>query len=88
VFFFKHIVKRAIGDVDNYTASEFINETLGNTDKVKRREHKGFNYNHLVETISDYFEIVEVSGHPLTLAPASLNFGIGIIGKSKQWNDV
>ena len=72
-----------MGDTQSYTVSEFINETLGNTDKVKRREHKGFNYNTLVAEISDYFEIVEVSGFPLAFAPASLNFGIGIIGKSE-----
>jgi 2-polyprenyl-3-methyl-5-hydroxy-6-metoxy-1,4-benzoquinol methylase len=83
VLFFKHIVKRLFGDIDSYTASEFINGVLGNTDKVKRREHKGFNYNNLVAEVSDYFELIEVSGHPFGFAPASLNFGIGIIGKSK-----
>ncbi len=90
VFFLKHIVKRLFGDAEKYTVSEFINETLGNTDKVKRFEfsHKGFNYKNLIATISDYFEIVEVSGHPLAFAPASLNFGIGIIGKSRQQKNV
>lgn len=83
VFFFKHIVKRLFGEADNYTVSEFINETIGNTDKVTRREHKGFNYNKLVAQIADCFDIVEVSGIPLAFAPASLNFNIGIIGKSK-----
>jgi len=83
VFFFKHIVKWLFGDTQSYTVSEFLNETLGNTDKVERRGHKGFNYNKLVVQISNYFEIIEVSGHPLAFAPASLNFGIGIIGKSK-----
>ncbi len=85
VFFFKHIVKYLLrGDTYNYTLNEFINETLGNTEKVQRKTHKGFNYNDLVTTISDYFEIIEVSGHPLTFAPPSLNFGVGIIGKRKQ----
>jgi 2-polyprenyl-3-methyl-5-hydroxy-6-metoxy-1,4-benzoquinol methylase len=86
VFLFKHVMKRLFGDAESYTFSEFINETLGNTDKVKRREHKGFNYNKLVLQISDYFEIVEVSGHPFAFAPASLNFGIGVIGKSKYYS--
>lgn len=85
VFFFKHIVKLLLGgDPYNYTLKEFIYETLGNTEKVQRSTHKGFNYNDLVTTISDYFEIIEISGLPLTFAPASLNFGIGIIGKPKQ----
>ena len=83
VFFLKYIVKRLFGDTDSYTINEFMNEVLGNTDKVNRREHKGFNYNKLVEQVSEYFEIIEVSGHPLTFAPPSLNFGIGIIGRSK-----
>jgi len=88
VFFFKYIVKRLFGDTDSYTTSEFINEILGNTDNVKRREHKGFNYNKLVAQVSNYFEIIEVSGHPLGFAPASLNFGIGIIGRSKYQKNV
>jgi hypothetical protein len=85
VFFFKYIAKYLSGgDPDNYTFNEFVNETLGNTAKVQRHEHKGFNHNDLARTISNYFEIIEISGHPLTFAPASLNFGIGIIGKCKQ----
>jgi len=85
VFFFKHIVKFLLrGDTYSYTLIEFMNETLGNTEKVQRGTHKGFNYNDLVTTISDYFEIIEVSGHPLAFAPASLNFGVGIIGKRKK----
>lgn len=83
VFILKYIAKLLFGDADNYTAREFINEALGNTDKVKRREHKGFNYNKCVAQISDYFEIVEISGHPLKFFPVSLNFGVGIIGKRK-----
>jgi len=88
VFFFKHIVKKVFGDTDSYTISEFINEVAGNTRNVKRREHKGFNYNNLVAEVSEYFEIREVSGHPLGFAPTSLNFGIGVIGKSKYKHNV
>ncbi len=88
VFFFKYIVKRLFGDSYNYTISEVINETLGHTDKVKRNQHKGFNYNNLVAQVSDYFEVIEVSGYPLAFAPVSLNFGIGIIGKIKQQRNV
>jgi len=73
-----------LGDTYSYTFNEFINETPGNTEKVQRSTHKGFNHNNLVTTISDYFEIIEISGHPLTFAPARLNFGVGIIGKPKQ----
>jgi 2-polyprenyl-3-methyl-5-hydroxy-6-metoxy-1,4-benzoquinol methylase len=84
VFFFKHIAKKLFfGDAESYTVSEFINETLGNTDKVKRIDHKGFNYKQLITQMSDYFDIVEISGFPLAFAPTSLNFSIGIIGKSK-----
>ena len=88
VFFFKHIVKRLFGDTDSYTTIEFMNEILGRTDNVTRCEHKGFNYNKLVSQVSDYFEIIEVSGHPLGFAPAILNFGIGIIGRSNFQKNV
>lgn len=88
VFLLKHITKRLLGgDTGSYTLSELVHETLGNTDKVERWDHKGFNYKNLIVQISDYFEIVEVSGHPLTFAPADLNFGIGIIGKSRARHD-
>lgn len=84
VFLSKYIVKGLFGDAESYTLGELVNASFGNTEKVKRNEHKGFNYKNLIATMAEYFEIIEVSGHPLTYAPASLNFGIGIIGKSKQ----
>lgn len=83
VFFFKYLGKRIFGDSQNYTIKEFINEVLGNTNKVERNQHKGFNYNDILVQISEYFEIIEISGHPLTFAPTCLNFGVGIIGKKK-----
>ena len=85
VFFFKYIIKRIFGNSGNYTYTlrEFLNESLGNTENVERNQHKGFNYKLLVSQISDHFEIIEVSGHPLSFMPARFNFGIGIIGKSK-----
>lgn len=84
VFFFKHLAKLMLrGDAYDYTFAEFINQTLGNTDKVRRDSHKGFSYKKLLETVSEYFEIIEVSGHPLAFAPPSLNFGVGVIAKRK-----
>lgn len=85
VFFFKYLAKKLMGgDVRHYSFSEFINATLGNMDKVERDEHKGFNYREMIEAISTYFDIVEVSGHPITFAPAILNFGVGIIGTPRR----
>lgn len=85
VFFFKYIIKTVLtGDTSDYTFKEFVNASLGNTDKVERGDHKGFNYDDLVAEISEYFDVIEVSGHPLGFAPASLNFGVGIIGKPRR----
>ena len=82
LFLCKHLVKRCFKNAHHYTFSELVNQTLGNTEKVKRNEHKGFNYKSLISQISDHFEIVEVSGNPLAFMPTSLNFGVGIIAKA------
>jgi 2-polyprenyl-3-methyl-5-hydroxy-6-metoxy-1,4-benzoquinol methylase len=82
VFFGKYLIKKLFGgDVKPYTVSEFINATLGRMDKVERREHKGFDYAVLLQSISKYFEIYDVSGYPFEFLPESLNFGVGIIGR-------
>ncbi|OAD21356.1 Ubiquinone biosynthesis O-methyl transferase [Candidatus Thiomargarita nelsonii] len=73
-----------LGDVESYTVAEFINATLGKMHKVKRDEHKGFDYDLLIEDISKYFEIHRVSGIPFGLLPTFLNFGVGIIGKTRN----
>lgn len=83
VFLAKYLFKSLFGDTQKYELKEILFATMGMTDRVNRHDHKGFDYRVLVNQVSKYFDIVEVSGHPLTIAPTMLNFGIGIIGRSK-----
>jgi hypothetical protein len=48
---------------------------------VSDLEHKGFDYKNVIECVSKFFEIVEVSGYPFRFLPNFFNFGVGIIGK-------
>lgn len=84
VFLSKWLLKKIlIGDSKNYSFKEVINAFLGNMDQVSRNQHKGFDYISLIKDIQKYFDIIEISGHPFSLLPYNLCFGIGIIAKSK-----
>jgi 2-polyprenyl-3-methyl-5-hydroxy-6-metoxy-1,4-benzoquinol methylase len=83
VFFFKYLAKLAFGEVEKHTLAEFVNATLGRSDRIEHLDHKGFDYVRLQAILSEYFDIVEVSGEPFTKLPAALNFTIGIVAKKK-----
>ncbi len=68
-----------------YTSGEFWNEVFGNTSKVHRNEHKGFDYRRFVEQVSRYFDIKQVTGVPDTWMPAALSFTVGIVAVPKQF---
>ena len=70
-------------DSYRYSFSELLNSIRGRMDRVKRHEHKGFDYDALVAEVSQYFDIVEVSGIPMRSSPRAMWFGVGIIAKSK-----
>lgn len=82
----KWLAKKILSkDAEHYTFSELVNATLGRMDLVDRREHKGFDYEALIKNIEKYFDVIDVSGHPLGFLPRSLCFGIGIVAKSKGY---
>jgi 2-polyprenyl-3-methyl-5-hydroxy-6-metoxy-1,4-benzoquinol methylase len=85
VFLTKWLAKKILSrDAERYSLSELVNATLGRIDLVTRLEHKGFDYKPLVNNIGKYFDVIEVSGHPLGFLPHGFCFGIGIVTKSKQ----
>jgi hypothetical protein len=85
VFLSKWLVKKILrGDTEDYSLSEIINTILGRMNRVSRKDHKGFDYNSLINEVSKHFEVLEVSGHPMGFLPRALCFGIGIVAKSKQ----
>ena len=85
VFLLKWAVKRILSrDGYRYTWAELINATLGRMDRVARDQHKGFDFNALVQQLSKHFKVLEVSGHPMSFLPKSLCFSIGIVAAPKQ----
>ncbi|MCP3887292.1 MAG: class I SAM-dependent methyltransferase [Desulfobulbaceae bacterium] len=88
VFFFKHLVKLAMGHSRNYTFSEFCHQCLGKTEMVSnpggKGGHRGFSYKKFILQVSDHFEIISVSGIPFSKLPLAMNFGVGIVGRPKQ----
>jgi 2-polyprenyl-3-methyl-5-hydroxy-6-metoxy-1,4-benzoquinol methylase len=85
VFLTKWLVKKLLSkDAERYSISEFLNATLGRMHKVKRREHKGFDYSSLVREVEKHFKVVSVSGHPMGFLPTFLCFGVGIVGRAKE----
>jgi 2-polyprenyl-3-methyl-5-hydroxy-6-metoxy-1,4-benzoquinol methylase len=84
VFLGKWLAKKVFGkDAERYTLSEVVAATLGRMHRVRRNEHKGFDYCKLVREVSVHFDIVSVTGHPLSFLPAALCFGIGIVARSR-----
>lgn len=84
VFLSKWLAKKILrACAEPYTLSELINATLGRTDKVARREHKGFDWQKLVRQVAAHFEVVDVSGLPVEFLPPSLCLTIGIVAKSR-----
>ena len=86
-FLLKSLIKPKTGKKENYNFStmDYINITLGKTNKVERDQHKGFDYEHLIYDVRKYFDIVHISGFPITnFLPKFLCFGIGILAKSKN----
>lgn len=84
VFFVKYLVKAAFGEVERHSLAEFVNATLGRMDRVGRGHHKGFDYDWLRKVVSEYFEVIEVSGIPFSALPPSLNFTVGMVARRKQ----
>jgi hypothetical protein len=67
-----------------YTFGEFWNEVFGDTIKVHRSEHKGFDYRRFVEQVGQYFDVKQVTGVPDTWMPPALSFTVGIVAVPKR----
>jgi hypothetical protein len=84
VFLAKWIVKTVFQmNPEPYTLAEVVNALFGRTERVTRREHKGFNYRRLITQIERHFEVMAVQGFPMRL-PTSLCFGVGIVSRRKH----
>lgn len=84
VFLLKWLAKRFLnGDAHEFSFAELVNSAFYRSSRVRRNQHKGFDYRCLLAEIGRYFTVLEVSGHPLGFMPPSLCFGVGIIARSK-----
>jgi len=85
VFLVKWLAKKLLfKDARQYSLPELFNATLGRMHKVKRFQHKGFDYSALVREVEHHFELVRVSGHPMGFLPTWLCFGVGIVGRTRS----
>jgi hypothetical protein len=83
VFLAKYATKRLFGDYFHYRPSEVLAAFLGRMDRVRRDDHKGFDYEAVVRLIGKHFDLVEVSPYPFRRLPRWTGFGIGIVAKAR-----
>ncbi len=84
VFLTKYMVKAFLGSNQKYTPTEVLNATLGRLAKVPRDDHKGFDYDVLINQLREFFDVVEVEPIPFKLLPRSLGFTIGIVARTRR----
>jgi hypothetical protein len=84
VFLAKYLVKRSFGDYFHYRPIEIWGALTGRMDLVERNDHKGFDYDDMVQAIARHFDVVEVSGFPFRRLPRWANFGVGIIAAARK----
>lgn len=85
VFCGKYLAKKLLGgDAQPYSLREFLAAACGRIDRVARNEHKGFDYARFLQAFSQYADIVSVTGYPFARLPLFLNFGIGVVGKTRN----
>lgn len=86
IFLVKHMVKRLVyrdSDPVHYSWGEVVAATLRRSDRVKRDEHKGFDYRKLISEIAERFQIERVEGVPRFGLPLSLSATIGIVASPR-----
>ena len=85
VFIFKWLLKKLLGyRTEDYTWSELGYATLGRMEKVRRRDHKGFDYSGLISHVAKYFEIQSVVAIPFAWLPTWASFNVGIVGRRRN----
>lgn len=85
IFFIKHSIKKLLRMEDDlFTRAEFFYSVIGKMEHVRRREHKGFDDRAFRKLVGKYFDVISVTGICPGIYPISLNFGVGIIAKTKD----
>ncbi len=85
IFLLKHLGKIFLRyDHESYTLREIIYASLGFMSKVKRNQHKGFDYNEIIKIISKYFRVIRTEPHPFSFLPNCFGTGVGIVAKKQK----
>jgi hypothetical protein len=83
-FLAKKMIYRDSKD-EAYTFTEFCNEVLGQSQKVHRNEHKGFDYREFIRMVEKHFVIERVMGIPYYWLTPGLSFTVGIVAVPKHF---
>lgn len=82
----KEMKKIMVGaEKEPYTLAEIYWAVRGQTEKIQRFEHKGFDYRKLIALLNEHFTIVAVEGIPLRNAPM-LSAEVGIVAEPRERN--
>ncbi len=82
-FLVKHGLKQLLRYPDfPMTAAEFLYSTVGKLHRVRRLEHRGFDYVKLVHKVRQFFPHVSVEG--VGGLPLALAFTIGVVAQSHR----
>lgn len=85
VFLTKWLGKKFLGDATlRYRFSEWVAAILGRMDKVERYDHKGFDYDTLIDEIRKHFDVLRVEGVPMSMLPTWCAFTVCILAKSRD----
>ena len=80
IFLIKYITKKIVyKTVDVYSLKEIYAAVLGKMHLVKRKDHKGFDWELFVDQLRRYFTVLEIEGVQVPGIPPSLNLTIGVV---------
>lgn len=85
IFLAKYFAKKLfLGGSESYDFFEVINASLGRMSRVKRHEHKGFDWGQLREQMSEHFVIIRITGVQFSWLPVWANAQVGFVMKPKR----
>jgi hypothetical protein len=85
VFLPKWLYKRwVLRDAQGYTLRELAWAVLSQPHKIRRHEHKGFDYAVLAKQIQKHFDIVRLEGMPVKGLPLGASFHVCMLAKSRN----
>jgi len=88
LFLAKYLAKKlVVGGASDYSIEEVFNATLGRMNRVERNEHKGFDWEQLLDQLKEYFDVKEVEGIQFPWSPLRFNAQIGVVMTSRSSPD-